>query len=233
MSTLELPQPSANLIRFTLTGRFAHFAHAVSQMDIPTYPVPPRTVILGLAGAILGLDRTQTPIILASANISVGGAVAATHWHRGLFRNFPQDHETKRVRQEWLVSPRYTIWLSLPNPYHDELADRLLTRRWHFTPYLGISEMLADLQNVTIVPSVVLPNGEYPVCSIIPAAVGNIDRRAAVRDHYALRLETLPRSVSPDRDFTHERYWIEAYGRPVMTRSEHAIKVGKEVILFL
>ena len=45
------------LINFRLSGRFAHFLRAEASASALSYPVPPRTVILGILGAVLGLSK--------------------------------------------------------------------------------------------------------------------------------------------------------------------------------
>ena len=49
------------LINFRLSGRFAHFLRAEASASALSYPVPPRTVILGILGAVLGLSKDKAP----------------------------------------------------------------------------------------------------------------------------------------------------------------------------
>ena len=240
------------LVRFVLTGRFAHFAQAASQLTILSYPLPPRTVLLGLAGAVLGLAKDTAPAILEPAHIAVGGPIPSSHWHRALLRKTSPEYlplnpdewlehhkarnakeEQTRVLQEWLVAPRYTVWMRLPAPYQEEFAQRLIQRHWHFTPYLGISEMLADLQEATLLPLHPLPFGHHNVQSLISQDQGTVSEAALLQSDYALRIQTLPRTVTTDRCFTHARYIVEASGRPITVETDAAYQAGDDVVMFL
>lgn len=244
---------SDSLVRFVLTGRFAHFAQAASQLTMLSYPVPPRTVLLGLAGAVLGLEKDTAPKVLEPANIAVGGPIPSSHWHRALLRKTNPERlpvhlnkrrtvsrttttrteEQTRVVQEWLVAPRYTVWMNLPAPYQEEFAQRLIQRRWHFAPYLGISEMPADLQEATRLPWHPLPFGHHTVQSLIPHDQGIVSEKVLLQSNYTLRVQTLPRTVTPDRCFTQARYVVEAAGRPIAVQTDAAYQAGEDIVMFL
>ena len=52
------------IVHFELSGRFGHFLRAEANRDMPSYPIPPRTAVLGLIGAILGLTKDSPQILL-------------------------------------------------------------------------------------------------------------------------------------------------------------------------
>ena len=151
------------LINFRLSGRFAHFLRAEASASALSYPVPPRTIILGIMGAVLGLSKDEPQVVLEPANIAISGRLPKIHWHRAKFRKDPpatlpyivrkiqkSDRNTAPekatlILQEWLFNPIYTVWVSIPAPYHAKLEKRLRERQWHFTPSLGLSEMIADI----------------------------------------------------------------------------------------
>lgn len=243
---------TSKILRFVLAGRFAHFAQASSQRTVFSYPLPPRTVLLGLAGAVLGLPKDTAPVVLEPAHIAVGGLVPPSHWHKVTLRNTAPDvlpltvnrssfkptttekkQEHKLVLQEWLMDPRYTIWMTLPDPYQDELAQRLMSRSWHFTPYLGITEMLADIQDATILSLEHLPSGRHSIQSIVRQSQGMVDESQVLQSGYALRIQTMPRTVTDDRRFTHDRYVLEANGRPINVDTAHAYQAGQDRVMFL
>ena len=68
------------LVSFRLTGRYGHFLRAEGGVSAISYPVPPRTSILGLLGAILGLDKDQPQTVLEPACIALHGRIPQTHW---------------------------------------------------------------------------------------------------------------------------------------------------------
>src|SRR5918995_594562 len=56
---------------FEYAGRFGHFLRAEASVSALSYPVPPRTVLLGVIGAVLGLEKDTPQVELAEALISV------------------------------------------------------------------------------------------------------------------------------------------------------------------
>ncbi|HNV70351.1 MAG TPA: CRISPR-associated protein Cas5, partial [Candidatus Ozemobacteraceae bacterium] len=151
------------LTRFKLSGRIGHYLRAEANASAPSYPVPPRTALVGLVGAVLGLEKDRPQVVLQTAGVAVSGVLPQTHWHKAKLRKDPPenlpwtirsnqktDKQTKEERtglvtQEWLVNPIYTVWVHLPESFHGQFEERLRESRWHFTPCLGLSEMLADL----------------------------------------------------------------------------------------
>jgi CRISPR-associated protein Cas5h len=75
------------LIIFRLSGRLGHFLRAEGGASAPTsYPVPPRTAILGILGAVLGLEKDQPQELLEPAHLALQGKLPQTHWHGAKFR---------------------------------------------------------------------------------------------------------------------------------------------------
>jgi len=239
------------LVKFRLEGRFGHFLRAEANASAPSYPVPPRTAILGLLGAILGLAKDEPQAKLEPAHIALSGPIPQTHWHKAKFRKDPpaklpwtvkksqkadkQTTEEKAtlITQEWLFNPRFTIWAALPEPFHGELEARVRDRRWHFQPSLGLSEMMADVIFEESIEAQPLPKGIYHVCSAFLRTAGSLQMPEVFEKKLALHAQRMPRLVTPDRVFTHESYFLEKNARPVPLETECAFKAGKDIILFL
>lgn len=238
-------------VRFRLHGRLAHFARAETQTTVLSYPVPPRTALVGLAGAVLGMSKDTAPVLLASAQIAVTGKAAKSHWHTAKLRKDPPEALPRRVSasqrmekatrhekaglitQEWLLDPEYTVWMALPAPYQEALAERLRERRWHFSPCLGLSEMTASLSDVDECAITKLPVGRYSVRTVFPKDQAEVDVADALERSLGLGIVSMPHSVSADRVFRHRHYVLEVAGTEVQLRSPHAWRANDEVILFL
>jgi len=239
------------LISFRLKGRFGHFLRADAGASAISYPVPPRTVIMGIVGAVLGMSKDQSQVVLEPLDVAIAGRMPLTHWHKAKLRKDPPDtlpNEIKRtqkqekntkpekatlITQEWLFEPSYEIWIGLPEPYHSELEGRLKERRWHFQPYLGLSEMMADLEYIGTVEAEKLPEGTYPVETVMRQEHVKPDIERMYDDQLAINLLRMPRSVTPERVFRHARYLMEREGRPVPVRTAGAYLAGKKVLMFL
>ncbi len=242
---------TGTVVRFRFHGRMAHFARAETQTTILSYPVPPRTALLGLAGAILGMPKDAAPVLLQQAQVAVAGRVLRSHWHTAKLRKDPPEalppritskqaaerstrpEKASLITQEWLIGPDYTVWMVLPHPYHVELRDRVFDKRWHFSPCLGLSEMMASLSDGQEFGLEALDPGTYRIRSVVRWKSAEIDVADALDRSLGLSILSMPREVTLDRVFTHERYVIEAQGGAVRVRTNNAYEADGEVIVFL
>ena len=239
------------LVEFELSGRFAHFLRAEASASALTYAVPPRTVILGIVGAILGLPKDSPQVVLEPANISLRCSAARTHWHKAKLRKDPPEslarvidasrnpakvgrpEKATLIAQEWLFEPRYSISIALPEDYHEDLEGRLRERRWHFQPSLGLSEMMAQLDYTGSPEASLMPPGKHEIGSIFNEELGQVDFAAALTNELAVLVFKMPRTVTPDRVFSHASYFMERDGRPMPVETSHAYRVGDQFITFL
>jgi len=239
------------LINFRLSGRFAHFLRAEASASALSYPVPPRTVILGILGAVLGLSKDEPQIILEPADIALSGKLPKTHWHRAKLRKDPPAPLPRFIRktqkldrntspekaalilQEWLFEPSYTVWVSIPEPHHTELKNRLNKRQWHFSPSLGLSEMIADIEYLGTNECMLLPRGTYDVQSVFQQGVGVLEMEKIFEKELVIHSLQMPRTVTADRVFSHSAYLVERDGRAVPAETDQAYKVDDKVVMFL
>ena len=239
------------LINFRLSGRFAHFLRAEASASAVSYPLPPRTAILGVLGAILGLSKDEPQVVLEPANIAISGRLPNTHWHRAKFRKDPPaslpctvkrtqkaDATTKPekatlILQEWLFNPAYAIWVSIPDPYQKDLEERLKKRQWHFGPCLGLSEMSADIQYLKSSECRPLPSGTYNIQSVFQRDAGAFKVEKALNGELFVQLLSMPRSVTPERVFSHCAYVVEREAKPIPVQTDQAYEVDGEIVMFL
>lgn len=238
-----------NVVAFTFSAKFGHFLRAEANANGITYPVPPPTALLGLVGAVLGLEKDTPQQILSDARLAVAGELPKRFWHKTNVRKDPPaplpfrvkakdkgtDKEQRNFRfpQEWLWQPSYRVWVALPEPYHTVFASRLRERRWHFGPCMGLSEMLADLTDSIEEFAERLPAGVHRVRTVAPQDAVRVDTGAACGDGLTLQVLRMSASVSADRVFSHRAYWIELHGRPFPVETVEAWKCGHDVVVFL
>ncbi len=236
-------------VSFTYSAKFGHFLRAEANANGVTYPVPPRTALLGLIGAVLGLEKDSPQQLLADARVAVGGKIPRRFWHKTNVRKDPPSPLPLRVKatdkgssseqrnfrfpQEWLWQPQYRVWVALPEPHHGHFADRLRDRRWHFCPCMGLSEMLADLTEVAEGTAEQLPPGVHRVQTATPQEAVRIDTTAAFGDQLTLQALRMPVAVTPDRVFSHRAYWVEIKGRAFPVETADAWQCNSDVVVFL
>ncbi len=232
---------------FEYAGRFGHFLRAEASVSALSYPVPPRTALLGMIGAVLGLEKDTPQIELKDALIAVSGPIPETHWHRVKLRKDPPAALPRRVKkgakgsstderatlnkQEWLFEPCYTVTACLPEKHHAQFASRVRDKRWHYSPCMGLSEMAARLELVDEGTAVTLPPGSEVSCASVAHRDGAVlDGRRTLEASgngglLAILPQRMPREVTEDRIFTHADYLIERSGLPIPLRADDAYEV--------
>lgn len=236
-------------VKFSYSGKFAHFLKAEANASCPSYRVPPRTVLLGMIGAILGLPKDSPQIELESARIAVYGNGTGTYWHKGNFRKDPPAplpytvkknqkgssalSKNTRLNQEWIINPHYTVWASLPENHHNTFKRRIEQEEWHYSPYMGISELFAKVEFIdsgTVTP---LEKGLYNSLGVIRRHEADIELKIANTEKIVIHPITMPRSVTQNREFSHEFYYWEPDGNPIPVATAQAWKAGKDIIMWL
>lgn len=86
------------VVVFEYAGRFGHFLRAEASVSALSYPVPPRTALLGMIGAVLGLEKDTPQVELKNAMIAVSGRIPETHWHRVKLRKDPPSALPRKVK---------------------------------------------------------------------------------------------------------------------------------------
>lgn len=239
------------LVSFRLSGRFGHFLKAEGGASALSYPMPPRTAILGMLGAILGLQKDQPQQLLEPAHIAISGRRPTTFWHRVKLRKDPPALLPKTVKrsqkadkatspekaslidQEWLFNPSYTVWVSLPDPHQGTLETRLFERRWHFQPCLGLSELAGDLHYLSAGDASPLPPGAHRIQTAFPQDAAELDVDAAFQEGVVVHALRMPRAVTPERVFRHAAYFMEREERPVPVNTENAFHFDGRTLVFL
>jgi CRISPR-associated protein Cas5h len=238
-----------DVICFRLFGKYGHFLRAEANANGVTYPYPPRTVLLGIIGAVLGLEKDEPQVALADANLTVGGVPPKRFWHKTNVRKDPPaplgfqvkktdkgtDKEQRNFRfpQEWLWRPDYRVWANLPGARHAEFAARLRDRRWRYTPSLGLAPLFADLEVVGEHRAELLPEDVHEIFTLVRREAGEIDAGAATRAGLGLVSLRMSRTATADRVFTHQGYWHEHQGRPFPVRTRHAWACADDKVVFL
>jgi CRISPR-associated protein Cas5h len=239
------------VVRFRYRGKVGHFLRAEANVDGLTYPVPPPTALLGLAGAVLGLSKDEPQEKLAGARFAVAplGQLPLRFWHTTNVRKDPpaplparvkrtdrgssSEQRNMRFAQEWLWKPQYRVWAALPDPYHGEFAARLIERRWHFSPCLGLAWMFADLDDAEELEAAPLGAGVHQVATVTPQDAGVVAMQEAFTQGLTLQSLRMACAVNAARAFSHRAYWLEIGGRLFPFQTTQAFQCGAAAVVWL
>ena len=242
------------LLKFQYSGRVGHFLRAEMNASALSYPVPPRTALLGLFGNILGLPKDEPPRVLEGAKVAVGPPPCREeasypprrHYHKANVRKaFPaalpvwprparRDDtlpdatglgSVSQVIQEWLLEPAFAVYVGAEQPvsWFADLERLLQEGRSHFTPCLGLAWMLGRVGRLKVGEAESLLPGTHRIATVCRRSVGQLDLlELAQAEKNAVQEIRMPRTVTPDRLFTHESYYLELNGHPLPVRTSEA-----------
>lgn len=246
------------VVQFRFHGRVGHFLRAEMNASGLSYPVPPRTALLGLLGNVLGLPKDEPQRILTGAAIGVKGMIPRRHYHRANVRkelpaplpswiqpskgseiavNELGSGFVSQVVQEWLLEPDYFVYVGAHEKVNwiAELENRLKEEKSHFTPCLGLAWMFATFAWTASGMAESLPDGVHEVGTVCLRSDETelVFPRLSARKGYAVQEIRMPRTVTPDRVFTHANYYLELRGRALPFKTRHAWSFLDEAIVFL
>ncbi len=240
---------SNKCIIFEYRGKYAHFLRAEANASAPSYPFPSRTILLGLVGSILGLSKDSPQVVLKGSNFAVKGQYETTHWHTAnLRKDFPaslpekinkNDKGTSKkqrntiITQEWLFRPDFTVFAQLPDDVHNHFENRVKKRKWHFSPCLGLSEMMADIEFVDSVKVESLEKNIHKITTLMQKKEVQLDMDSILKQNLAIKSIRMPRDVTTKRKFVHENYLYEARGKELIVKTKSAFLVGDQVVSWL
>ena len=241
------------VVRFRWRARFGFFLRAEAPVVGLGYPVPPRTAVLGLIANVLGLEKDALAVALADACVALSGRCPATHWHgcnlrkikamrflpNAFVANRPAElalaeESNTQSRQEWLCDPHFEVLAALPGGLHDDFAARMSQGRTHFTPCMGLSEMIASVEHLSHETLTPLPEGMHRVGSVVhQEGTTRLAVDAVLGERLRVLSLSLPRTVTEDRRFTHANYFVARDGGALPVYTSAAWQSSTGAVMFL
>ncbi len=201
------------VVAFKLWGDFAHFRRHYTTSSPLTHSIPSPSALRGLVAAFLGISRDEYPKALSVKKCRFGVGLLnpvkkirlginyldtkdgswVTLDLKRLLPVVKKSGNTYRfhtpLRAEFLKDPCFEIYFTHEDQgLLDELTARLRARRPVFTPYLGISECLANFE-FRWDEELELVTGPY---QIISAFRQDFVSRVYIEEGVGLVKETLP-----------------------------------------
>lgn len=226
-----MSQPSINrALVFDISARFAHFKRIYATTTALTYPLPMKTAVYGLLGAILGLEREDNAYLksFAAGSCSIGLRLTKPLKTQRLSINLRPDFgalyagTTKANRKptlmEFLYEPGYRLYVHHTDELlYEQLKAQLVNGRSAYTPSLGLANLIAkiDYQGEAAVNA--LTTGEVvPVSGVVPKSrLTHLDPNP----QSGLRLQEVAQyavEMTPDRDVTvRDALLLDRNGGPI------------------
>ena len=153
------------VISFELSGDYGLFKKPWCNREQQSFLIPPKTSIVGLLSAIIGLDKKEYLEKISFSDVKYGVEVLETitrEMHginfmhgRGLskitkklsnpYRNPSSKGSISPTRLEYLKNPKYLIYLRLENDLFERLKQFLMEEKCVFPPSLGQTNLFAKI----------------------------------------------------------------------------------------
>jgi CRISPR-associated protein Cas5h len=182
------------ILSFDIEGKFAHFRKYFANNTTFTFGIPPRTTIMGIIAAALGLEKDSYYLNLSSENLRIGVFnlfPVKKSFHRLNFLSIKGDSDF-RGRLKHIQTPFEII--SGLNPKTDRVAYRIylastdlglktyelikeafIHSNFRYNPTLGTANFTAQIKNVKVYKNVERKDFTGQVVELYSAGIsGNI-----------------------------------------------------------
>lgn len=147
---------------FDVWGDYAHFRRFYTTTSPLTFPIPPRTALCGLIGAIIGLEKENNEYLeyftLNKASIGlrllnpIKKMMIAENLIHTKNASGPGMNLIKQRTQidfEFLKDQKYRIYFHhTDEDIYEQLKENLMNHKSFYTPCLGLSENIANFEFV-------------------------------------------------------------------------------------
>jgi CRISPR-associated protein Cas5h len=232
-------------VAFEVWGDYGHFRKPYAPLSPVTYPVPPPTAVLGLLGAICGIDKDRYHDELGWETVQVGmrslnplrlyrAGLNLLNTKDGTDRYFRPSKGASHIQvpYEFLVEPRFRIFVgALPASWHETLVSRLEQRQPEFTPTLGLANCLAEVKLVAAGEAETLGTGATEVSSVVPLGDSIKLNYTGVR---AVQRFRIPAQMDGDRVVhRYQEVAVATDGEPLSVEGVAVHRLGDDVFCFI
>jgi len=252
---------SLSLFSFRYEAKYGHFRKPYSNVSSLSYPFPPRTALAGLLGAILGVQKQDVALRFNEENLKVAVEIERpirTITHVTSFRQdgsgginysikrskkvknpnelkkIPDWNTAALIPQELLRCPSYIVYINLKSNM-SELISRIRTKRFVYTPCMGLSGFLAELDYISEGVGKPLDPGQYDVSTVTDKTYGSLSLDwLDEKDNKHVVEVIAPHLGSPDRRFTYKRYLLNMLSKPLpLNMMDNIYEFENKIISFL
>jgi len=197
---------------FEVFGSLGHFRKFYTTSSALTYPFPPPTVLRGLVGAIIGLRREEylthtkdlkfaVQILSPVKTLTISVNFINTKGKGGGFEPSlrawlkAEDSARTQVIQQLVKDPSYRVFVLGDGNVFETLREHLELRKFFYTPVLGTSEHIAEIEYVGTFEVKELEDVEGRCYSVCPLELLEDLRITSIR----IGKELIPYRMEEDR----------------------------------
>jgi CRISPR-associated protein Cas5h len=237
---------SEQILIFQIESEYGHFRKFNTTSSPLTYSFPPRSAIMGILGAIMGIERETAPgffsgpaladvfskmevdaavqLIHPVKKVNIGFNLLDTEKTGSSFFNVKQ---RTQVEYELLKHPHFRIFLNFRDPaLLKEAFSRLANKNFHFSPYLGLSQFTANIHSVCLRQVRKVEGKDFEEVLTAMKKLG-ADFHFDYSGEFKYSSETMPVALSKDRvALDYAEYILENQGRAIFAKSSDLYSVA-------
>lgn len=247
-----MDSPLSTLI-FDITGPFAHYKRIFATTTALSYPIPPKTSLYGLFGAIIGLDKEDNDYLnsfkegecrIALELLQPVRTQRISMNLRPAFGSLSANENRKPTLMEFIERPLYRIYFTHRNQdIYQRLRTMLQAGQSHYTPTLGLANLIAGVTYIGEGSATLLDSAEYvDISSVIPKTrlnqLGHLIPESSDRVNRLMEVSQYAVEMTPQRDVTvRDDVIIDRNGRSINAKVQDAHTVtwkneARRVIFF-
>ncbi len=220
---------------FQVRGQFAHWRKWFTTTSPLTYSFPPRTAVVGMVGAILGVPREEVAKVFRLNDTRIAVCPLRPIQKDRLPQKWRQTPpriskgkfdpakmgESFQANLEVIRRPHYRIvFWHCDSQLMQELTERLQSKRWFYPPCLGIMGFLADVEWEGEDVAEECETEQASIRSILPLTEAMAQRIDLSGSGAYIREERIPYDVFPNRRFRHlDLAYISRNAEPLEVRA--------------
>jgi CRISPR-associated protein Cas5h len=232
---------SEKFLIFDLWGDYAHFKKYYTTSSPLTFSIPPRTALIGLISAIVGKSKDEYLSLMTKDKAKIAVRIINPIKKFRMTQNLINTkggywipvkkgtHEPRtQIRFEYLKDPRFRIYFCHSDDViYNLLKTNLESHKTVYTPYLGISELIADFIFISEDTVSERLNGKefIEMSTIVPLNKGTeFDLLHSAGKYFK---ERIPVEMLPGRIVTEYREVLcEVEGKPIKAKVRDALKLS-------
>lgn len=225
-----------NMLIFDLVGKMGHFRKIDTNSSSLSYFFPPRTTVIGIIAGILGMERdsyyeqfsenqcdialsVRTPVRKMVQTVNYMLVTSKSHLNNSKgHTQIPLEFVLPRKEE---VHLRYRIYFSHDDSFiYESVKKRIQENRYIYPPYLGLSELIGQLEWITEVEGVQNEAGRLvPIHSV--ARVSQLrERSIQLSNEIRIVKEFMTRHFTKERMIQETDYYLLERSRQLVATPE-------------
>lgn len=241
---------SKKIIVFDISSEYGHFRKFNTTTSPLTYSIPSRPAIIGMIGAISGIEREigagkfhelVVPVaeVFSKENADVAIQILNPIKKANIAFNLLDTEKTAasffnikqrtQIEFELLKNPSFRIFVSIKDEnLFEQLVSKLQENKTHFTPYMGLSQFTATTNLVTVEVGNSIISQDY-IDIQTAVNISNTERKFDFKhtSEFKYNSDTMPIEMTKDRVVVeYSEVIIETNGQGISVKTTKAYSVG-------